>query len=54
MLDLGHALGVPLLLSAVHRQVLLAGIAEGRADQDNACVIAILRNLAGIPFEPER
>jgi 3-hydroxyisobutyrate dehydrogenase-like beta-hydroxyacid dehydrogenase len=54
MLDLGHALGVPLLLSAVHRQVLLAGIAEGRADQDNSSVVAILRSLAGIPFEPAR
>ena len=54
MLDLGHALGVPLFLSAVHRQILLAGIAEGRADQDNSCVIAILRNLAGIPFESVR
>lgn len=50
MLDLGHALGVPLLMSALHRQVLLAGVAEGRGDQDNSCVVAILRNLAGIPF----
>jgi len=54
MLDLGHALGAPLLLSAVHRQVLVAGVAEGRADQDNACVIAVLRRLAGIPFESSR
>lgn len=54
MLDLGHALGVPLLLSAVHRQVLVAGVAEGRGDQDNSCVIAVLRKLAGIPFEEGR
>ena len=51
MLEVGHALGSPLLLSAVHRQVLLAGMAEGRAEQDNACVIAVLRGLAGIPFQ---
>ncbi len=51
MLEVGHALGVPLLLTAVHRQVLVAGVAEGRGEQDNACVIAILRRLAGIPFE---
>jgi 3-hydroxyisobutyrate dehydrogenase-like beta-hydroxyacid dehydrogenase len=50
MLDLGQAHGVPLLLSAVHRQVLVAGVAAGRAEQDNACVIAVLRELAGIPF----
>lgn len=50
MLDLGQAHGVPLLLSAVHRQVLVAGVAEGRGEQDNACVIAMLRELAGIPF----
>ncbi len=51
MLEVGHALGVPLLLTAVHRQVLLAGVAEGRGEQDNACLIAVLRGLAGIPFE---
>ncbi len=54
MLEVGHALEVPLFLSAVHRQVLLAGVAEGRGDQDNACVVAVLRGLAGIPFEPVR
>ncbi len=50
MLEVGHALGVPLFLTAVHRQVLLAGVAEGRGEQDNACLIAVLRSLAGIPF----
>ena len=50
MLEVGHATGTPLLLSGLHRQVLTAAVAEGRADQDNACVIAVLRNLAGIPF----
>ncbi len=52
MLDLGHSLGVPLLLSAVLRQVLLAGMAEGRAEQDSSCTIAVLRGMAGIPFGP--
>ena len=54
MLEVGHALGAPLLMTAVHRQVLLAGVAEGRGDQDNSCVIAVLRRLAGIPFEEGR
>ncbi len=54
MLEVGHALGVPLLRTAVHRQILLAGVAEGRGDQDNSCVIAVLRKLAGIPFEEGR
>jgi len=52
MLDLGQAHGAPLFLSAVHRQLLVAGMAEGRGDQDNASVMAVLRGLAGIPFEP--
>ena len=51
MLEVGHALGAPLLMTALHRQVLLAGVAEGRGDQDNSCVIAVLRGLAGSPFE---
>ena len=50
MLDLGHSLGAPLLLTALLRQVLLAGMAEGRAEQDSSCTIAVLRGLAGIPF----
>jgi 3-hydroxyisobutyrate dehydrogenase-like beta-hydroxyacid dehydrogenase len=52
MLDVGHSVGVPLLLTAVLRQVLLAGMAEGRAEQDSSCTIAVLRGLAGIPFAP--
>lgn len=54
MLEVGHALGAPLLLSAVHRQVLVAGVAEGRGEQDNASIIAVLRALAGIPLGSAR
>jgi len=54
MLEVGHAVGAPLLMTALHRQVLLAGVADGRGDQDNSCVVAVLRRLAGIPFEEGR
>jgi 3-hydroxyisobutyrate dehydrogenase-like beta-hydroxyacid dehydrogenase len=53
MLEVGHSLGVPLLLSAIHRQVLVAGIAGGRGEQDTASLIAILRSL-GVSSDGER
>jgi 3-hydroxyisobutyrate dehydrogenase-like beta-hydroxyacid dehydrogenase len=45
MLDVGHAAGAPLLATALHRQLLLAGVARGLGDHDNSSIIAVLRSL---------
>ena len=45
MLDVGHAAGAPLLATALHRQLLLAGVARGLGDRDNSSIIAVLRSL---------
>jgi len=49
MLEVGHATGTPLLASALHRQLLLAGVAAGLGERDNSSIIAVLRSLAGPP-----
>lgn len=47
MLEVGHAAGTPLLVTALHRQLLLAGVAAGLGERDNSSIIAVLRSLAG-------
>jgi 3-hydroxyisobutyrate dehydrogenase-like beta-hydroxyacid dehydrogenase len=47
MLEVGHAAGAPLLATALHRQLLLAGVAAGLGDADNSAIIEVLRSLAG-------
>ena len=49
MLEVGHAAGAPLLATALHRQLLLAGVAGGLADHDNSAIIAVLRSLVDSP-----
>jgi len=49
MLDVGHAAGAPLLATALHRQLLLAGVAGGLGDDDNSAIIAVLRSLIAAP-----
>lgn len=49
MLEVGHAAGAPLLATALHRQLLLAGVAGGLGDQDNSAIIAVLRSLIATP-----
>lgn len=49
MLDVGHAAGAPLLATALHRQLLLAGVAGGMGDHDNSAIIAVLRSLTAEP-----
>jgi len=44
MLEVGHAAGAPLLATALHRQLLLAGVAGGLGDQDNSAIIEVLRS----------
>jgi 3-hydroxyisobutyrate dehydrogenase-like beta-hydroxyacid dehydrogenase len=49
MLEVGHAAGAPLLATALHRQLLLAGVAGGLGDHDNSAIIAVLRSLVDPP-----
>ena len=45
MLEVGHAAGAPLLATALHRQLLTAGVAGGWGERDNSAIIAVLRSL---------
>jgi 3-hydroxyisobutyrate dehydrogenase-like beta-hydroxyacid dehydrogenase len=45
MLEVGHAAGAPLLATALHRQLLIAGVAAGLSERDNSSIIAVLRSL---------
>lgn len=49
MLEVGHAAGAPLLATALHRQLLLAGVAGGLGERDNSAIIAVLRSLVDAP-----
>jgi 3-hydroxyisobutyrate dehydrogenase-like beta-hydroxyacid dehydrogenase len=46
---LGSALAerAPLLASALHRQLLVAGVAAGWSERDNSAIMAVLRALGG-------
>jgi len=45
MLEVGHAAGAPLLATALHRQLLIAGVAAGFGERDNSSIIAVLRTI---------
>ena len=45
MLEVGHAAGAPLLATALHRKLLIAGVAAGLSERDNSSIIAVLRSL---------
>ncbi len=45
MLEVGHAAGAPLPATALHRQLLLAGVAGGLGEWDNSSIMAVLRSL---------
>jgi 3-hydroxyisobutyrate dehydrogenase-like beta-hydroxyacid dehydrogenase len=45
MLEVGHSAGAPLLATALHRQLLIAGVAAGLSERDNSSIIAVLRSL---------
>jgi 3-hydroxyisobutyrate dehydrogenase-like beta-hydroxyacid dehydrogenase len=49
MLEVGHAAGAPLLATALHRQLLLAGVTGGLGERDNSAIIAVLRSLVDAP-----
>jgi 3-hydroxyisobutyrate dehydrogenase-like beta-hydroxyacid dehydrogenase len=52
MLEVGHAAGVPMMATALHRQLLLAGVAAGGGERDNSSIMAILRSIVGLPDGP--
>jgi 2-hydroxy-3-oxopropionate reductase len=49
MLDLGHRVNAPLILSSLHAQALEAEVAKGRGEWDNADIISFYEDLANIP-----
>ena len=49
MLEVGHAAGAPMMATALHRQLLLAGAAAGGGERDNSSIMAVLRSLVGLP-----
>lgn len=46
MLELGHRVNAPLLLSSLHAQALGAEVAKGRGEWDNADIISFYEDLA--------
>jgi 2-hydroxy-3-oxopropionate reductase len=49
MLDLGHRVNAPMILSSLHAQALEAEVAKGRGEWDNADIISFYEDLANIP-----
>src|SRR5882724_6399559 len=45
MLEVGHAVGEAPLATALHRQLLVAGVAAGLSERDNSSIVAVLRSL---------
>jgi len=52
MIEVGHAVGAPLMATALHRQLLLAGVAAGWSERDNSSIMAVLRSLIERPGAP--
>ena len=52
MLEVGHAVGAPLMATALHRQLLLPGVAAGWSERDNSSIMAVLRSLIEPPGAP--
>ncbi|MFH1553907.1 MAG: NAD(P)-dependent oxidoreductase [Pseudomonadota bacterium] len=49
MLEQGRRFGTPMLLTSVFAQVAQIGIQTGFAQSDPACIVEILRGMAGLP-----
>jgi 2-hydroxy-3-oxopropionate reductase len=49
MLEQGRRLGAPMFLTSVFAQVVQMGIENGFAQSDPACIVEILRGMAGLP-----
>jgi 2-hydroxy-3-oxopropionate reductase len=50
MLDLGHRVNAPLILSSLHAQALGMEVAKGRGEWDNADIISFYDDLAEVPL----
>jgi 2-hydroxy-3-oxopropionate reductase len=50
MLDLGHRVNAPLILSSLHAQALGVEVAKGRGEWDNADIISFYDDLAEVPL----
>jgi len=48
MLDLGHRVNAPLILSSLHAQALMSEVAKGRGEWDNADIISFYEDLANV------
>jgi 2-hydroxy-3-oxopropionate reductase len=48
MLDLGHRVNAPLILSSLHAQALRSEMAKGRGEWDNADIISFYQDLANV------
>ena len=48
MLDLGHRVNAPLILSSLHAQALRSEVAKGRGEWDNADIISFYQDLANV------
>ena len=51
MLDLGHRVNAPLVLSSLHAQALRSEVAKGRGEWDNADIISFYQDLANSQIE---
>lgn len=47
IVEMGHRLDAPLPLSALHAQILQAGVSQGMGSWDNAAVFEVYRSLSG-------
>jgi 3-hydroxyisobutyrate dehydrogenase-like beta-hydroxyacid dehydrogenase len=48
MLDLGHRVNAPLILSSLHAQALRSEVAKGRGEWDNSDIISFYQDLANV------
>lgn len=49
MLEQGRRLNSPLFVASLYAQIAQMGVAKGYADSDPACIIELLREMAGLP-----
>jgi len=52
VLEMGHKLGVPLLMTALFSQIVEAAYAKGYREKDTVAFIEVLRGLAGLAERP--
>jgi 3-hydroxyisobutyrate dehydrogenase-like beta-hydroxyacid dehydrogenase len=50
MLEQGQRFGTPMLVTGIFSQIVQAGVQMGYAEFDPACIIEVLREMAGLPL----